>query len=85
MGWAGIGCENRAREDLYCVGMVHRHSLLYFVLFCETRDLVCEIFSVSETRLKNCTWVGIVKIIDVFQKKMLKEGYLVIFNSYYFS
>ena len=39
---------------------VHSNSLLYFMLFCETHDLVWEIISVSEKRMKNC----IVKIID---------------------
>ena len=35
------------------------------MLFCETHDLVLEIISVSEKRMKNC----IVKIIDnVFEK-----------------
>ena len=39
---------------------VYSNSLLYFLLFCETHDLVWEIISVSEKRMKNC----IVKIID---------------------
>ena len=44
---------------------VHSNSLLYFLLFWETHDLVWEIISVSEKRMKNC----IVKIIDnVFEK-----------------
>ena len=44
---------------------VHSNSLLYFLLSCETHDLVWEIISVSEKRMKNC----IVKIIDnVFEK-----------------
>ena len=33
---------------------------MYFLLFCETHDLVFEIMSVSEKRIKNC----VVKIID---------------------
>ena len=45
---------------------VHSNSLLYFSVFCETHDLVWEIISVSEQRMKNC----IVKIIDnVFEKR----------------
>ena len=45
--------------------MVYSNSLLYFLLFCKTHDLVWEIISVSEKRMKNC----IVKIIDkVFEK-----------------
>ena len=44
---------------------VHSNSLLYFLLFWETQDLVWEIISVSEKRMKNY----IVKIIDnVFEK-----------------
>ena len=44
---------------------VHSNSLLYFILFCETHDLVWEIISVSEKRMRNC----VVKIIDnVFEK-----------------
>ena len=47
------------------LGTVYSNSLLYFLLFCETRDLVWEIISVSEKRMKNC----IVKITDnVFEK-----------------
>ena len=39
--------------------------LLYFMLFCDTHDLVWEIISVSEKRMKNC----IMKIINnVFEK-----------------
>ena len=44
---------------------VHSNSLLYFSVLCETHDLVSEIISVSEKRMKNC----IKKIIDnVFEK-----------------
>ena len=44
---------------------VHSNSLLYLMLFCETHDLVWEIISVSEKRIKNC----IVKIANnVFEK-----------------
>ena len=40
------------------------------MLFCETHDLVWEMMSVSEKRMKNC----IVKIIDnVFEKKTKVE------------
>ena len=39
---------------------VHSNSLLYFLLFWETHDLVWEIISVSKKRMKNC----IVKIIE---------------------
>ena len=49
----------------YLLSTVHSYSLLYFLLFCETHELVWEIISVSEKRMKNC----IVKIIDnVFEK-----------------
>ena len=50
---------------------VHSNSLLYLMLFCETLDLVWEIMSVSEKRMKNC----IVKIIDNVFEKMAKVGY----------
>ena len=44
---------------------VHLNSLLYFMLFYETHDLVLEIMSVSEKTIKNC----IVNIIgNVFEK-----------------
>ena len=61
---------------------VHSNSLLYFLLFCETRDLVWEIISVSEKRMKNC----IVKIIDnVFE--INDEGGLfpLTWSSYYWN
>ena len=48
---------------------VHSYSLL---LFCKTHDLVSEIISVSEKRMKNCR---IVKIIDNVFEKMTKVGY----------
>ena len=48
----------------YLLSTIHSYSLLYFLLFCETHDLVWEIISVSEKRIKNC----IVKIIDIFFK-----------------
>ena len=49
----------------WLLSTVHTYWLLYFLLFCETHDLVWEIISVSEKRIKNC----IVKIIDnVFEK-----------------
>ena len=41
-----------------------------FLLFCETHDLVWEIISVSEKRMKNC----IVKIIDNVFEKMTEVG-----------
>ena len=41
------------------------------MLFCETDDLVWEITSVSEKRMKNC----IEKIIDNVLEKMTKVGY----------
>ena len=41
----------------------------YFLLFCETHDLVWEI--VTEKRMKNCN----VKIIDNVFEKMTKVGY----------
>ena len=44
---------------------VHSSSFLYFLLFCETHDLVWEVISVSEKRIKNC----IVNIIDNVWKK----------------
>ena len=50
---------------------VHSNSLLYFLLFWETNDLVWEIISVSEKRMKNC----IVKIIDNVFEKMTKVVY----------
>ena len=40
------------------------------MLFCETHDLVWEIISVSEKRIKNC----IVKIINNVFEKMTKVG-----------
>ena len=44
---------------------IHSKSLLHFLLFWETHDLVWEIICVSEMRMKN----SIVKIIDnVFEK-----------------
>ena len=47
-------------------GSLNSNSLLYFMLFCETHDLVWEIISVSEKRMNDC----IVKIIDnVVEKK----------------
>ena len=48
--------------DAIPVEYLLRYSLLYFLLFSETHDLVWEIISVSEKRIKNC----IVKIIDIF-------------------
>ena len=57
---------------------VHSNSLIYFLLFCKTNDLVWEITSVSEKRMKNC----IVKIIDnVFKKNY--EGGLFPLNRFY--
>ena len=53
------------------LGTVHSNSLLYFLLFCETHNLVWETISVSEKRMENC----IVKIIDNVFKKMMKVGY----------
>ena len=50
---------------------VHSNSLLYFLLFWETHDLVWEINSISEKRMKNC----IVKIIDNVFEKMTKVVY----------
>ena len=50
---------------------VHSNSLLYLMLFCETHDLVWEIISISEKRIKNC----IVKIINNVFEKMTKVGY----------
>ena len=44
---------------------VHSYSLLYFLLFCETHDLVCEIINVTEMRMKNCTYC---KIVDNVKK-----------------
>ena len=41
------------------------------MLFCDTHDLVREIISVSEKRMKNC----IVKIIDNFFENVTKVGY----------
>ena len=41
------------------------------MLFCETHDLVWEIISVSEKRMKNC----IVKIINHVFEKITKVGY----------
>ena len=41
------------------------------MLFCYTHDLVWEIISVSETRMKNC----IVKINNNVFEKMMKVGY----------
>ena len=52
------------------LSMVHSYSLPYFLLFCETRDLVWEIISVSEKRMKNC----IVKIRGNVFEKMTKMG-----------
>ena len=50
-------------------------SRFYTLLFCETHDLVWEIISLSEKRMKNCT----VKITDnVFEK--MKDGYFISFN-----
>ena len=50
---------------------VTSNLLLYFMLFCDTHDLVWEIISVSEKRMKNC----IVKIINNVFEKMTKVGY----------
>ena len=41
------------------------------MLFCETHDLIWEIISVSEKRMKNCIW----KIINNVFEKMTKVGY----------
>ena len=41
------------------------------MLFCDTHDLVWEIISVSEKRMKNCN----VKIINNVFEKMTKVGY----------
>ena len=41
------------------------------MLFCDTHDLVWEIISVSEKRMKKC----IVNIINNFFEKMTKVGY----------
>ena len=46
-------------------------KLLYFLLFWETHDLVWEIISVSEKRMKNY----IVKIIDNVFEEMTKVVY----------
>ena len=51
---------------------VHPNSFLYLMLFCETHDLVWEIISVSEKRLKNC----IVKTIDNVFEKMKVGSFL---------
>ena len=37
-----------------CVPTVHSYSLPYVMLFCETQDLICEIISASEKKMKNC-------------------------------
>ena len=50
---------------------VHSNLLLYFLLFWETHDLVWEIISVSEKRMKNY----IVKIIDNIFEEMTKVVY----------
>ena len=56
--------------------MVHSNSLLYFMLFCETHDLVWEIISVYEKK-KNC----IAEIVDNVSEKN-DEGGLFSLNSY---
>ena len=72
------GGGQSARSSLNVIGW--RHAVEYgspqtrfftFLLFCETHDLVWEIISVSEKRMKNC----IVKIIDNAFEKMTKVGY----------
>ena len=69
VGWAAVANQLAAAWMWLAGAMplstVHSNSLLYFLLFCETHDLVLEIISVSEKRMKNC----IVEIIDnVFEK-----------------
>ena len=49
------------------------------MLFCETHDLVWEIISVSEKRMKNC----IVKIIDNVFEKNDEVGYFLQVNRIY--
>ena len=58
--------------DAIPVEYLLRYSLLYFLLFSETHDLVWDIISVSEKRIENCN----VKIIDnIFLQKMTKVSY----------
>ena len=69
IGWAAVANQLAAAWMWLAGAMplstVHSNSLLYFLLFCEIHDLVWEIISVSEKKMKNC----IVKIIDnVFEK-----------------
>ena len=53
-----------AVPDVY--GFTRLYSVLYFLLFCETHDLVRAIISVFQKRMKNC----IVKIIvNVFKNR----------------
>ena len=72
------GGGQSARSSLNVIGWrhtvlsaVHSNSLIYFLLFWETHDLVWEINSVSEKRMKN----SIVKIIDNVFEKMTKVVY----------
>ena len=69
------GGGQSARSSLNVIGWplsaVHSNSLLYFLLFWDTHDLVWEINSVSEKIMKNC----IVKIIDNVFEKMTKVVY----------
>ena len=55
----------------YCWVRFTSNLLLYFMLFCDTHDLVWEIISISEKRMKNC----IVKIINNVFVKMTKMGH----------
>ena len=73
-GYHFVGCATVANQlaaawmwlaGALPLSLAHSNSLLYFLLFCETHDLVREIVIVSEKRMKNC----ILKIIDsVFEK-----------------
>ena len=70
------GGQSARSSDLWLAGAiplntVHSNSLLHFLLFWETHDLVWEIISVSEKTMKNC----IVKIIDNVFEKMTKVVY----------
>ena len=58
-------------RNTYLLCTAHLCLLLYFLLFCETHDLVFELISIFEKSMTNC----IVKIIDNVLKKMLKVGY----------
>ena len=61
--WDFVGCaavvNQLAAAWMWLTGAiplstVHSYSLQCFLLFCETHDLVWEIISVSEKRMKNC-------------------------------